>query len=209
MKCPNCGDEHAPEIVECPKCGIVLTKWSSGTMTPGALLKADKETRSHPIILYGGLAVAVFAFWYSYRHPAAAPQGSEPGPGASAPAAPGDGGEDIPNPWRFQGVVLDVRDGTPVAAVKVSFSGGGKAYQAVTDGEGRYGRAVPALESGGYSAVLAHPDFKPQHLRGSLEGMSDEYRARVDCSKDAEKEILTGKAGEPMAVDFLLCRRRR
>ena len=122
MRCPSCHIEYPPETHECPKCGVVLAKWHSGK--PLTTPKLEGEERSSPIILYGGLALAVLGGIYYWRAPGGAPAETVhmQAPPPPAPAAPGGTEASAPlapeapaqDGWRFEGTVFNLRTGAPV-----------------------------------------------------------------------------------------------
>ncbi|MBI5884328.1 MAG: carboxypeptidase regulatory-like domain-containing protein [Elusimicrobia bacterium] len=210
MRCPSCHVEYPPETHECPKCGVVLAKWHSGK--PLNTPRLEGEQRSSPIILYGGLALAVLAGIYYWRAPSGAPvdtvQTQAPAPAAAAGAevsASVQPDVSVPEGWRFEGTVFDLRTGTPVSNAQVDIKAAGKVYRTITTPEGRYRRDVPALETGGYALTITHPGYRPEYIKGSPEAMAEEFRGRMDCSKQGEGEVLSGKTGETTAADFMIC----
>ncbi|MBI4676712.1 MAG: carboxypeptidase regulatory-like domain-containing protein [Elusimicrobia bacterium] len=208
MRCPSCQVDYPPETAECPKCGVALAKWHGGKSltTP----RLEGEHRSSPLILYGGLAAAALGAVLYFRRPVPAPSSDAAAvPSAPAVTAVVETGEAIPNPWRFEGVVADLRKASPVAGAKVDFIAGGKAYRAATDEEGRYKREVPALESGGYAVSVTHPRYHPRYQRGTPDIMTEEFRGRVDCAQFGQQETMAGAAGETVQADFMICPRRR
>ncbi|MFA6316274.1 MAG: carboxypeptidase-like regulatory domain-containing protein [Elusimicrobiota bacterium] len=202
MRCPTCQVDYPPEVAECPKCGVVLAKWTSRKL---ALPSLEGEKRSSPVILYGGLIVAVLGGVYYWRQASAPP----PAPAVSAPAVEAPPAPVAADQWRFDGTVFNLRTAAPVASAQVTFKSAGTVYQAVTDAGGNYRVDVPALETGAYDASVTHPDYRAGYIEGEPDVVGEEFRGRMDCAVDGEEETLRGKAGENSDMDFMLCPRKR
>lgn len=211
MNCPNCATQHPDEAAECPKCGIVLAKWRSAQAS-GPKAAAQRPTGdSSPVVLYGGFAAAVMAYWFFFRAPAPAPAPRPAPAGESSAAAGSPGGAGL---WKFQGAVLDLSSLTPAAGARVVFSPSDQpaldAYNAETDARGNYSLQVPeALKGVSYTARITHPDIQGGHIKGSAEEFPEERRNAMRCPKNPPDDSLQGQAGATVTQDFLVCLKRR
>lgn len=227
MKCPHCNAEEPEGATECPACGFVFAKWKSAAAAVGSRPLTFRPARqeSSPVVLYGGLAAAVMAYFFFFRTPHPEARGPAPAPrnseaqapaegsgeaalqGSSEPAAPkAEGPEGY---WRFEGKVIDMDTGLPLEGVEIEFYQGRSSAVsafAATNSGGRYALAVPPRSEGGYSVGLQHYHFLAEYRTGSYEGVPEDVRIRTGCPpKGVERPENKGNGKEATVLNFALC----
>ena len=169
MTCPNCAAAHPDDAVECPKCGIALAKWRAAQASGVKSTFRQTEGESSPLVLWGGLGVAVLAYWFFFRAPAAPPSVPVTAASAAQAAAPPSAGE-----WSFSGTVLDLKTLSPAAGAQITFYASGEPSVPVAtvlaDDNGRYSLKVSETVKGGsYTARISHPSAQGSRLKGSAD----------------------------------------
>jgi hypothetical protein len=210
MNCPNCSTQHPDDAAECPKCGIVLAKWRTAQASGSKSAEQSPTGDSSPLVLYGGFAAAVLAYWFFFRAPA--PPTLPPRPATdSSTAASALGGAGL---WSFKGAVLDLSSLTPAVGAVVIFAPSDQptlnTYNAETDAQGNYSLQVPeALKGVSYAARITHSNISGAHIKGSAEDFPEERRQGMRCPKTPPDDSLQGQAGSTVTQDFFVCLKRR
>ncbi len=205
MNCPNCSAAHADDAAECPKCGIVLAKWRAAQASGVKSTFRSQEGESSPLVLWGGLGVAVLAYWFFFRTPAAPSLPAGPAPSAEQTASPPSAQE-----WKFTGLVLDLKSLVPVAGAQVVLAASAQpdlpVAAGVTEEDGRYAIKVPdSVKGGAYTARITHPKIQGGHFKGSADDFPEDRRATMRCPKNPSDDALRGQGGSTVTQDFLVC----
>lgn len=205
MNCPNCSTPHPDDAAECPKCGIVLAKWRAAQASGAKSTFKRPEGESSPLVLWGGLGVAVLAYWFFFRAPAPPPSAPVTAASAAEAASPPSASD-----WSFTGLVLDLKTLAPAAGAQVTFSASAEpavpVATALTDDDGRYTLKVSeSVKGGSYTARIYHPAIQGGHLKGSADDFPEDRRASMRCPKNPADDSLRGQGGATVTQDFLVC----
>ncbi len=213
MQCPNCRSSQEDAAAECPRCGLVFAKWRAPSVyaakpsgSPPQAAAAPERDSTLSLTLWIPLLILTAAVWAFDRW--GDPEEKSHILLFSRSVSDSDR---IPRGhWRFEGQVSDLLRASPIKGARISFLDfeDNRAYEDVTDDEGRYGITLPIRWKFGYALRLSHSLYRERVFNGNALSLPRAERLRMGLGSASEETVNPTCRGNrkkgPVTMDFAL-----